>query len=183
MAVKKPVDSMGINWEEIEGMAQRFVPAETIRQSLGLTPKQFKRAIRWHYKKSIEQWWDMYAAQGRVMIYQQQFEQARGGSVTALKWLGIQHLGQRVNVETLFKPGDKGGEEKPKEEVQKGFAILTPEGMEPPVQSDPAVQQPHDETPAVEQIILAEVQEKPDETTEGPRPTNEVEAYPNEHEA
>lgn len=177
MPGKKPVDSMGIDWEMIEAMAQRFSPPEEIQAALGITPAQFKRAIRHHYKKSIKAWWDQHAAKGRYLIRQEQFEKAIKGNVTALKWLGIQHLGQRLHVEEeLYKPDAGKGEAQ--EDKAKGFAILTPQGMDPgATQTGPKVPQPHDEVPVVEQLLKAEAEEEPTPNTDGTRRETVVSAF------
>lgn len=180
---KKPVQAMEINWEEIEGMAQRFSPPDEIRQCLGLTEIQFRRAIRTHYKKSIDQWWGKYAAQGRYILRQKQFEEARQGSITALKWLGIQHLGQRAHVEeTLFNPGEKKDDKEKAEEV-KGFAILTPEGMERSNGGDLKGSQPHDEVPVVQELIKKELEDDSTKEPDQEHQPVEVPGFPEAHEA
>lgn len=163
-------------------MAQRFSPPEEIRQCLGLTEIQFRRAVRVKYRKSIDQWWNQHAATGRYILRQEQFEQARKGSVSALKWLGIQHLGQRQTVETLFKPGQSEGEEKKSEDV-KGFAILTPQGMEPSAGGDSQASKLHDEVPVVEQTIQKELADEQAKEPEGNQPVIEVSGFPEENEA
>lgn len=163
-------------------MATRFSPPEEIRNCQGLTEIQFRRAVRTKYQKSVDQWWKIHAARGAYILRQQQFEEARNGSVTALKWLGIQHLGQTQKVETLFKPGEEGKEERKAEEI-KGFAILTPNGMEPPKQGDANTSSPSDEKPAVELLIQEESEAAANQVQPQSNIQITVPAYPTTDEA
>lgn len=183
MSGNKKVKDMAISWPEVESMAIRFAPAEEIQESLGLTPKQFRRAVRVQYKKSVEQFCAMFYARGRYLVRQKQFDRATQGDghPQLLKWLGIQYLGQRESVDVIHKaaPGTNGDAESAEKAArEKGFAILTPEGQ---VVLDDRKQLngPQDEVPAVEAIILEEKQEN---SSPKPQAVHEaeivVEAYP-----
>lgn len=183
MAGKKPVADMKINWEEAAAMAQRFSPPEEIQASLGITPNQFKRAVRHTFKKSVAAWWDQHAAVGRYLVRQRQFERAvTDGNTQLLKWLGIQHLGQREHVDVIHKvdPNAKGEGANERAEREKGFAILTPEGMAtvlPAIPGQKQLGQPHDETPIVEAVIVEELAKEAKKTAPGAQPETEIESY------
>lgn len=154
-------------------MAQRFSPPEEIQAALGLTPNQFRRAIRTIYKKSVTQWWNQHAAQGRYMIRQEQFERAVKGNITALKWIGIQHLGQRLQVEdTLYKDTKN---QAPAQKEEQGFKFLVPEALAAD-SGDPQAQKPHDETPVVEDMLKEEAAASTTPVTPEKRPEIVVKA-------
>lgn len=174
---------MKLNWEEIESMAMRFAPPEEIRDSLGITERQFRQAIRAKYRKSVDAWCAMFYARGRYLVRQKQFDRATQGDghPVLLKWLGIQYLGQRESVDVIHKaaPGTNGDAESAEKAArEKGFAILTPEGQVV-LDDRKQINGPQDEVPAVEAIIL---EEKAESTA--PKPTAPaddtivVEAYP-----
>lgn len=170
---------MNIDWPTVEAMAQRFSPADEIVNALGLTPKQFKRAVYVNYKKSVEQFIEMCRARGRYQIRQAQYDEALKGHGPLLRWVGIQELGQRQKVDILQK--GEGGEKEPEEDRTKGFKVFTPEALEVKKAVEPA-KQPHDETPAVEEIIKQEQAVAP-KVTNAPRTEIVVSGFPEEHEA
>lgn len=160
-------------------MAQRFSPPEEIQAALGLTPKQFQRAVRVHYKKSVAQWWEQQAALGRYLVRQKQFDKATEGEGHAvlLKWLGIQYLGQREHVDVIHKADPNSNPEAAaRAEREKGFAILTPEGvttvLPAPGGQKKLEAQPHDEQPIVEAVIVEE-ENKEAAKASGESPTRE----------
>lgn len=71
----------------------------------------------------MQQWHEQFAAQGRAIILQKQFEVAEKGNVTMLKWMGKQHLNQRDHVDILHKAEPTESE---KDAIPDGFQILAP---------------------------------------------------------
>lgn len=119
-------------------MAQRFCPADDIVKIVGYTPKQFKRAVWCKYKKSIPDFVEMFAAQGRYLIQQAQFELAyKKGHAPMQRWLGIQHCGQVTKTEILNK--NVGKTTKGKKETQ-GFKMFVPGSATVPPPTTPTTE-------------------------------------------
>lgn len=163
-------------------MAQRFSPPEEIAASLGVTAKQFQRAVRVQFRKTVAAWWEQHAATGRYLVRQKQFDKATEGegNTQLLKWLGIQYLGQRDRVDILQKPdpnanADAAAADAEKASREKGFSILTPEGMTV-IDNRPGLPRPHEEQAVVEAVIVEE-QKAATEPKPGPEKEILVETY------
>lgn len=164
-------------------MAIRFSPPEEIRQVLTLSEKQFRKAIRARFKVPLEMWLESCAAKGRYIVRQKMFDRATEGEghPVLLKWLGIQHLGQRERVDVLHKaaPGQLADDsaEKAQAEREKGFAVLVPNGTAMVLDALPGAQA-HDEVPEVEAIIVEEVKNATDPKPSAKQGEIIVEAFP-----
>ncbi len=132
---------------------------EEIQTSLGLTPKQFKRAVRVVHHKSIEEYLGQFYAQARYTLRQAMVDKANKGDARLLKWLGIQELGQRLKVDILQKPSDAPAS--PAEAIPPGFQLIMAGGQQVLVSGNaPKAKQPHEEIPEVEVILRKEAGEE-----------------------
>lgn len=176
--VKTSAD-LKIDWDMVETMATKFSSADEIRQALGVTQIQFRKAVRHFKKKTVAEYLAIFAARGRFLIRQAQFDLATGQKPAAgaeplnanmLRWLGMQHLEQTPKHHVLHKPANDNPPENPQEQAT-GFEFTAPNGttvMIPGSQAAiPAPAHPQKEqVPAVEAILVKEAQTAAEEHSE-----------------
>lgn len=156
---EKKISELNLDWEAIDGAAQRFATVEELQAIAGLTKAEFRRAVKhWKYL-ALHNYMRRMELQGKYLIRQAQFDVAVGlkeGNANLLKWMGRQHLGQRDEVAEL----NKGSGDAP-ESIPSGYEVLTPKaailtGPQAAIDVTPA---PHKDKAAVATIIEAELVE------------------------
>lgn len=156
MASKK-ISELILNWDEIDGAAQRGATLEELQAIAGLTKAEFRRAVKHHRYLAVHRYQERMRLQGNYLIKQAQFDLAVvDKNPTMLRWLGVQRLGQRANVvtEELNKPPGPAPEE-----IPSGYEILTPKAavLTGPQAAIDVTPKPHSEKAAVAEIIEAEI--------------------------
>lgn len=146
---------------------------------MGLTLRQFQRAIRVTHKRSPEDYLGKFYAQAKYVLRQKQVRVALGeekGNTVLLKWLGVQHLGQRHMVDILSKTAEDMSDPAQSPEP-KGFEFVTPEGATVILPMAPGSLLPEPQTNAPKSqddiVVVEEIIKQEQEREERPNRTED----------
>lgn len=184
MASKK-ISELILNWDEIDGAAQRGASLDELCAIAGLNKEFFRRAVK-HYKYlALARYMERMQHIGNYMVKQAQYDLAVVDKNPAmLRWLGIQRLGQRANV--ITEELNKALAGPPPDETPDGYEILSPKASAV-IAAQNAIDvtpRPHDEKPAVAAIIEAEIVEGTPSSSDQPGAKKVISGHTGEeHEA